>query len=75
MSDASTPSLASPEQQTLTDDEKLAFIADTMTRLFAIADQYPLITHLLSMVQEEANQVRGRKNAGAGGGASLSVGG
>ena len=58
MSDVPTRHLALPEKRTSTDDETLAFIADTTIRLSELADQHPLIVHLLSMVAEEANQVR-----------------
>ena len=75
MSDASTRLLALPEKQTSTDDERLAFIADTITRLSDLADQHPIIVHLLSMVQEEANHVRKMSKTGASGGVSSSAGG
>ena len=73
MSDASTRLIALPEKQTSTDDERLAFIADTITRLSELADQHPIIVHLLSMVQEEANHMRGLTRSSAGTGASSPV--
>ena len=73
MTDASTRLLALPEKQTSTDEERLAFIADTITRLSDLADQHPIIVHLLSMVQEEANQVRGLMKSGVGAGVPSSV--
>ena len=75
MSDASTRLLALPEKQTSTDDERLAFIADTITRLSDLADQHPIIVHLLSMVQEEANHVRRLSKPGVSGSVSSSTGG
>ena len=75
MSDASPRLLALPEKQTSTDDERLAFIADTITRLSDLADQHPIIVHLLSMVQEEANHVRRLSKPGESGGVSSSTGG
>ena len=75
MSDSSTRLLALPEKQTSTDDERLAFISDTITRLSELADQHPIIMHLLSMVQEEANHVRSLNNSSAGGRVSSSIGG
>ena len=74
MTDASTRLLALPEKQTSTDDEKLAFIADTMPRLSDLADQHPIIVHLLSMVAEEANHVRKLKSSSEGGSVSPIVG-
>ncbi len=75
MSEASTRLLALPEKQTSTEDERLAFIADTITRLSELADEHPIIVHLLSMVQEEANHVRNLGKSNASGGVSSSVGG
>ena len=75
MSDAPRRLLALPEKQTSTDDERLAFIADATTRLSELADQHPIIVHLLSMVQEEANHMRSLRNSSAGGGVSSPVGG
>ena len=73
MSDASTRLLALPEKQTSTDDERLAFIADTTSRLSDLADQHPIIVHLLSMVAEEANHIRNLKQPSAGGSVSPAV--
>ena len=75
MTDASTRLIALPEKQTSTDEERLAFIADTITRLSDLADQHPIIVHLLSMVQEEANHVRGLAKSDPGKGMPSSVGG
>ena len=58
MSDTSTRQWALPEKQMSTDDERLAFIAETTTRLSELADQHSIIVHLLSMVAEEANRIR-----------------
>ncbi len=73
MSDAPTPRWALPEQQTSTDDERLAFIADTTTRLSDLAVEHPVIAHLLSMVAEEANHVRALAKSSTGGGVSSVV--
>ena len=58
MRDASTPRWALSEKPVSTDDDRLAFIVETTTRLFELAVEHPVLRHLLSMVTEEANQVR-----------------